>query len=432
MEEHQSAAQDALLTEMVIKPSTWIFRRVEALSYLANGETQRRVSIDFQIPEGYAAAHDDQPSVLVPVGIIRKQPLTRFDMRSADGQALPVLETAANGRVAERILEHAVSAAFDLPATADERLRSLISAVVYAPSDGAERALSALRSFLLSDLTVQQEVAHRADPEPAQQYALQLAADLSQCFLLVVDCPRDLVQGRAILKYEYEDAIDLAPWRFRVSRPLQVRIDRPSVGDAGSYHLEIRAPEGVAARSLQIKDADASSDLVFLGRGPTVHGLVRGTRGDFEAAVRLVPERRGSVTWAFGVGLAVALGFVAMTFAWDPLHSWLATEPSKGSALATVLLAFPAFLLVLLARTPEHFVASRVLRPARWVLLLTSLLMIVAAAVLIVVPTLELGRGAMVVLALLQSGIAVAAVLIRRQSDPGPMLTSKADAGGAQ
>lgn len=432
MERFESAEEDTLLTSMVIKPSTWIFRRVEVLSYAANGETRRRVSVDFRLPDGYGGAGGDNTSVLVPVGIIRKQPLTRFDMRSADGQALPVLETAANGRVAERVLGEAVRAAFDLSPTTGEQLRALISAVVYAPTDGAEVALAALRSFLQSVQTPDSNASHRTTLEPAQQYALQLAADLSQCFLLVVDCPRDLVRGRAILKYEYEDAIDLTPWRFRVFRPLEVRVDRPSVGDAGSYHLEVRAPEGVATRSLQIKDVGASSASVFLGRGPTVHGLVRGTRGDFEAGVRLVPERRGTVTWAFGVSLAVAVGFAAMALTWEPFHSWLAVETGKGGALATVVLAFPAFLLVLLARSPEHFVASRVLRPARWVLLLTSLLMIVAAAVLIVVPPLNLGRAAMVFLALLQTGIAIVAILIRRQSDPGPMLANKGDTGGVR
>lgn len=141
------------------------------------------------------------------------------------------------------------------------------------------------------------------------------------------------------------------------------------------------------------------------------------------AQVLVVPERRGTVSWAALASLSVAIGFAACAGLWHPLHAFLASSSRRGSSLATVLLALPAFMLVLLGRSPEHFLVSRILRPARWIVLLTSLLMLVAAAILIIVPASAWGARVFGSLAVVQFALAASACRIWLVSDPGPIIS---------
>lgn len=212
---------------------------------------------------------------------------------------------------------------------------------------------------------------------------------------------------------------------------MRVQIDRPAVGDANSYHLEVRAPDGIATKALKLADEGlGSEEAFFLGKGPIVHGHLNAQKADFGAQVLLVPERRGTVTWAAVSSVCVMAGFAACAVFWPPLHAFLSDPADKGSSLATVLLALPAFLLVLLGRSPEHFLVSRILRPARWIVLLTALLMLGGATVLIVIPPLSWGGWMFWSLASAQFVLTAMACRIWLVSDPGPIISKSDRAGG--
>lgn len=405
---------------MILKPSTWIHRRVESITYATNGETRRRVSVDLTIPSEYRQTLRDGDRVLLPLAIIAKEPLVRFDMRDAEGCALPVLETQANGRVAERVLKTLVLGAFGSDSVDGAELGSRVRKVVYAGRTEANEAVTSLRQYL-----------HPGADEYEKQLVLQLAVDLAHGFLLVVETARDSLGRRVIVKYEYEDSIALSGRAGPAFRPVRVQIDRPAVGDANSYHLEVRAPDGIATKALKLAgEGLGSEEVFFLGKGPIVHGHLNAQKADFGAQVLLVPERRGTVTWAAVSSICVMTGFAACAVFWPPLHTFLSDTAERGTSLATVLLALPAFLLVLLGRSPEHFLVSRVLRPARWIVLLTALLMLGGATVLIVVPPLSRGGWVFWSLASAQFFLAALACRIWLVSDPGPIISKSDRAGG--
>lgn len=412
--------QDRLLAEMVLKPSTWIHRRVESITYAANGETRRRVSLDLTIPTDYQETLKEGECALLPLAIMDKGPLVRFDMRDAEGRALPVLETQANGEVAQRVLGSLIVGAFGSDTGDGRELESRVRKVVYASRSEADEAVTALRQHL-----------NPQTEEFEKQLVLQLAVDLAQGFLLVVETTRQSLCRRVIVKYEYEDSIALSGRAGPTLRPLRVQIDRPAVGDADSYHLEVRAPDGIATKALRLTgEGLGDNEVIVPGRGSIVHGHLNAQKADFGAQVLLVPERRGTVTWAAVSSVCVMAGFAACAVFWAPLHSFLSDPSDRGSSLATVLLALPAFLLVLLARSPEHFLVSRILRPVRWIVLVTALLMLAGAAVLIVIPPLSWGGLLFYGLAVAQFALAVLACRIWYMSDPGPIISKRNARGG--
>ena len=410
---------DRALTRMVLFPSEWVRRRVETVSYSESGETRHRVSLDIQVPAGYLEHFQGREAVPVPLGLLRKAPLARFDMRDAQGSALPVLETPANGAIAERVLITALQAAEACREVPPEDVARAVHNVVYAEPSDADAVASTLRSLLGSS----------SDDGPAA-IALQLARELAHCFLLVVSCPRETVEYRTVLKFEYEDAISVEGGFRWPKSDLAIELDCPAMGSCASFHIEVRTPNGTGCRELLIGREQGTpgggSLHRFAGRGPTAHAnFAPGfLESGFRAQVVLVPERRGIVTWAAGASCTLASAFIGTAFAWDHGLLELLQDPGTGAALAAVVLAIPAFLFALLARTPEHFLVSRILRPARRTLLGTSLLMLCAASTMIIAPS--FGFRVMLGIGMLQALLAARAILAWKASDPGPIVTGTA------
>src|SRR5687768_8058014 len=72
----------------------WIHRRTETVALTDPETIRRRVAVDLTVFEDLPPLiHDGkgEPIYFVPLALLKKQPLTNFDLRNEGGKALPLL-----------------------------------------------------------------------------------------------------------------------------------------------------------------------------------------------------------------------------------------------------------------------------------------------------------------------------------------------------
>ena len=81
----------------------WVLRRVEGVEFETAASLRRRVSVDFLLePAIFGDATfewGDREIHYVPIAVLNKQPLTRFDVRDEAGSALPVMSRNKNAKI---------------------------------------------------------------------------------------------------------------------------------------------------------------------------------------------------------------------------------------------------------------------------------------------------------------------------------------------
>lgn len=221
--------EGALLLDLVRDGwGSWVNRRVESIELEDDKSVLRKVSVDFTIPApdvGEDQPQDAFPRIpYVPVALLRKRALRRFDLRDRNGNALPLLTADQNAKVGASMLT-AMTLAYGrqvggrfaqsmrgasgsvLPAEVGEDLR-LIPRLDIDAAVKRWQALGQVRG------THPQERAWRM-AIVGNHELMALAHDLAQNFLLLV--PLTVTPGeRRIVKYAYAEpshAPSLAPLR---------------------------------------------------------------------------------------------------------------------------------------------------------------------------------------------------------------------------
>lgn len=419
----------ASIAPLVMAPDRLVHRRVETVSYSDNGETRRHISLDLTVPK---LPNERCGQIVIPIAMLEKRVLARFDMRDDSGRSVPVLETAANAELSFGVLEYLVAQEFG--EVSEEVHRSLKAAI----SNPSVESLNL--NLHLSHGRAPTDEAH----ELRQKAVCSLADDLARRFVLYAVFPSEWRGQRQVVKFSYEDPIGIVRlgWRQRLLEHVKratpflksatvlsqrgwVEISEPHVSSAESFHLEVLAPSGLAAKSLRIwRNSTDEKDWVERGSGPIIHAQVAdGASGSSYAAyVALGPERRGLMTTMLIATLSVAFGFWACV-ALDEHLVAIAKDTTKVAAASAIVLVVPAFFFAFVARGTEHVITSRILRPPRWTLLLTSILLVAYAMVLVMGPSEEfLGRWAVSVAAI-QTLLAGCAILLFRKSVGGPTVS---------
>ena len=90
--------QALLLGVLPLGPQQWIHRRVEQVSYIDASTVRRRISIDFEVPDG-SIVRDAPGPVYVPIAQLAKRSLSRFDLRDSDGCSLPMVTRDRLGKL---------------------------------------------------------------------------------------------------------------------------------------------------------------------------------------------------------------------------------------------------------------------------------------------------------------------------------------------
>lgn len=280
----------------VAERSKWIHRRVEQITFPLPSERmyRRDVSIDFTIPN-VAAVNSEPPNrYYVPLSLLERwPPILRLDLRSAEGQPIPLLTSDQNAiadaallrAVARRALEKAGFKLNDELSETIDRLAGLRRSARQLPArrevmNGT--LLSLIPPRTLGDRTPEQEAL-------AQDHLfMELAGAMPRMTLLwlrVEGSPGD----REVVKLSYD-----APFRRRIKpwsrqafamSPLIVDFGAPHLGGSGSYHLAVSVPpplliSDAALLIRQPRTAEGRPDLVQPVTGCTSS---RGTE-DFASA----------------------------------------------------------------------------------------------------------------------------------------------------
>jgi hypothetical protein len=409
VETHASAwaAPESLhgeIAELLLTSSEWIHRRVDSVELLDDRTARRRVSVDFTLPRSSAARTRHAPLLL-----LRKQPLSNFDLRDEDGRPVPLLTRRQTGKITTSILVRLADAIAGTPLPGE-----LIDACAAIAQGSPAEASRAMR-FIATDL----------QPEPLRERIRrdvtfrELATTLVASFPVIVPV-RD-GDERRILKLAYDEPV--APSRGVLSAlgwwGFSMLVDLPYLSASGSHHLEVRQspglehvdavlvtrnPDGTRTRTWQ--PGPASATHFYAGDAP------RGSRG--LAIVRMRTRREGLLRSGPVFAAATAL---ALTGAWFALPG-IAT---KAADVGPLLLAFPAVLAAFLASTGEHPIASRLLLGARTLVFASGLWSFLAAAALALNPsvlTLRWTLGAMALLGWLTFAALVATLALPRPRSP--------------
>src|SRR4051794_436160 len=110
MPPHSLAVASAQNYDAVANPLDWIHRRVESISFTERLTVQRRISVDFTIKEQFspfiAGRDSEHPSLyFLPIALLRKwPPLMQLDLRTAEGDPIPLLTTGKNREIDAAVL----------------------------------------------------------------------------------------------------------------------------------------------------------------------------------------------------------------------------------------------------------------------------------------------------------------------------------------
>ncbi len=377
-----------VVQRLITEPAAWMNRRVEAFELIDDVTVRRRVSLDFTLPPEVVLSRAEQKTVeitteslpVVPLTILRKRKLRRFDLRDEEGAAVPVLTTSENGLVSWAALcqlAEAVTNRWPRRANGPSgRLRRELRAIATGTPPAAAEALDWLsrnstgrRLLADTDFNLMARLLENSfvlfaeiGPEPGRRRILKLAYEEP-------------------LKYAMPDepAEQLSPdWKVQLGwSPYPLEISLPAVGTARSFHFELGVPDGleIVSSSLDVGEQSLTSET-FVGRR-THLGLDEPTYGSVgRALVRVRAERQGFLSSALLLGLVtfvlLVVGFIRLDV--------IATEVE---AVGPVLLIVPALLAAFLVRPGEHALASRILAGTRIALTVAGVANVAAAAILV-------------------------------------------------
>jgi hypothetical protein len=385
---------------LVRRPAAWIWRRVDSFEFIDDVTIRRRASVDFTLPETYLTkAYEPRGAdsvYLAPLGLLKKDPLNRFDLRNEEGAAMSLLTSKETSRV--------VAAAIVATATArlGPRIESSVVRDVVEVVRGSEaEATSAFNRIVEPRRTARTTrwlLAH--DPE-----LRGILRELVRSFIVLVPVTKD--PRRRILKMAYDQDLEPGP-RRRLSlgqklgwRKATVNLRVPEVGFSAAYHADIQTPTDVEilraqllvnpgderySKDVRCRDGVRHTHLYRAGIPPSAAGVV---------SLELRVTRPGLIRAGFLIAVLAALLLTAGSLRLDAV----AKHPEVAS---TVLVLIPALLAAALLRPGEHELASKLLVGVRALVLGSGLLSIASAGSLLI----GLGHHARAVVWWVLSGLA--------------------------
>ncbi len=376
----------------------WVNRRVQQLEFLDTRAVQWRVSVDFNVP-------DDAPVItvgperfrLVPVTPWEKANLVAFDLRDEGGNTMWLPNTERTTRqLSAALTQWAKFILSDSPAAGGgsvpfpAELSTLLEEIVFRqpppwakshdPFDGIGTLTNPAANT--SGAVRAEELQDAIDRLRANMPFMSRLQELWQNNLIVA-AVTDSPGARRVIKLSFESVVTFRRPTARSLRLLQSlgwrawRLDM-FIGDrGGSHHLEVTAPTGIDIVRISAQPAvpgQAGATFTAEGGAPHVHIEVPARhRGRYRATIRLRVSRPGWLTTTWMAGLVIAVVMVVARIKLAVLYSTLpgAVMGESGTA-ATLLLALLAVFGTVLFGPGGHPLASRLLRAARFLILVDS------------------------------------------------------------
>jgi len=361
--------------QLLSDEARWIHRRVETVDLLAQELVRRQVTVEFTLPEPLLdelRIGADGPWC-VPIAILEKQPLRHFDLLE-DDEWRPILGREHNGPIASALVLAAARLAIDSE-TVDSEVMLQLDRIAQGDPDDAREAVAVLRRRS----THEPQVATILDHDTSGYFVETFA----ESYMLIALLAKP--HGRRILKYSYDEHLRFIRGRPGRARrlagrlgwsPLVIDIAVPTAAHTASYHAEVVVPEELRIDAFVL---DAATDELL--STDIEHGVDRASLhapgvppdADPLLTVAVSAERSGVPTLAFVISAVTAL-LLLLGAAIGQLDS-----PTAGSSVA-VLLAGSVLFAATVARGGEHRLVRGIFVGQRWLLSITAIAALAAAA----------------------------------------------------
>lgn len=361
----------------------WVHRRVESISFEDDVSVIRRVSVDLELPLPSRRRSQQQAiaqEIVVPLALLRKEPLVNFDLRDENSASLPMLTSTENRRLAwSTIGSIAEVVARGAGVSLTDAIRRELWTITGAATTQAKAALHRLENPAGADAPLRGTLM-------SDSYLRTLAHMFAGNFLLCV-LLEFKKRTRRIIKYSYAEPV---PWRSTEMsfaqgmgwQPVEFGFPVPSIGRGASYHFEIEAPEGLQVRSGTLSAETSEGTVVRQGasEGRRLHMYLAGAKQTARgrATVQLRPVERGLLRNSLLMSGICAL---IMGLAWCLLSR---IEARGFQTPAALLLAIPGLIAVLVARPQEPALTTELLRGVRGAVASSAVWVFVGASLLAV------------------------------------------------
>ncbi len=453
-ERHQLELEGKRLAGLVIG-WRWIERRVESVTYLSEARALREVSITLTLPDHiqpavYTGAHDEyhgfqdpqppairrrpyrslrvpavvrrckpavQPFYYVPLTLIDKEKMTRFDFTDEQDTALPLLSAIEKGVMASGLL---IALANEALAEEDMSLPPEIADEFRAIAEGRPRQALKLLGCFMERSQLPGVYAALHGPSRNARVLRALLRAFAQCYILVVPLA-DGPYHKRLIKFSYEENLTFrfslpmeggvlrrsAQWLSRFAldltrtfgwRARQIWLGTPAYGHGGTYHFEMSAPSGTKITQMTLVGLTVTPEMneskvtwtssqeigisAPLEEQYLPHVCCREKKpGAFAVAytkIRLASPTviRAAFFAALGTALALIVGY-------HFLEHLLTEHNDLAGAGAALLLFVPTAASIYISRVQEHPMVTSMLLGVRLASLLSGASAFAAASVLI-------------------------------------------------
>lgn len=339
------------ISRMIHGSDAWIHRRVERVEFNDDQMLTRHLSMDFTVPSFVPRLPWQGMHCLVPLTMLRKEPLTNFDLHDETKRSVPILTAAQNGALSLGILLSLAGSVLDR--AVEGRTREALQALVNVPANDADDdAWDAFTDVLIGGTDA--ALAEHVD-------FLALTEGFFERFLLVAVLEAQ-AGDRRILKLGYDSPFELddgGTLRSRFAarsglRPAVVSFAVESLMPPMSTHVEVVKPTDIeilrvdAQVSAPTRSASTAGPRRHLHLGELVAGEATVGR------VHVLPEATGWMEASRWVPWVVFLMITAVMLRLDGLQ-----KIDQGAGPASLTLAVTAFVAGLLSRPPAHALATR-------------------------------------------------------------------------
>lgn len=348
----------------------WVLRRVEQVRFESDVAARRQVTLDFRMPVNRPRRRTDRHH-LVPLGFLKKQALTDFDLRDEGGNSVPLATRRENGLAAWSVLvEHADLILRDESLTLRSSIVSDLWRLVICYAEEADHVVGQLwnrRNASRERLVLRED----------KQFS-GLARHLANEFMLIVPMKHD-PGNRRILKYSY---VERFPWpTLSIAKrlawlPVTLEFPVPALGESESYHFEVTAPPG-----LVIAKAELRAGAEILTKSTKTGGVAHLYFPHERERPKARPVAGVSVQPATPGVIRSSLIFMFLLTGLLLLFALRLREVKDDAALA-VLLAVPGLIALFVVRPREHDLTTRLLLTIRLLVISAAFLPLGAASIL--------------------------------------------------
>jgi hypothetical protein len=409
------------------QPERWIHRRVDRISFKDHQVAHHKVSVDFTLPAGVPPIGkiDGEDIYIAPLFLLAKDaphppregrrsrrrlpgfgrgrpdhvkptiptaPYSNLDFTDQNGRRIPLITRRQSGLLAKAVLLDDAERILGKPVA--KELGEKISAL---PSRSWPD-LAEVLSWILEEPAYwwcDPRIKLRED-ETFPELAYTIASHSIVACLLVDGPPR-----RSLYKLSYDEQLDesFSPrkghWRQSLGwKPEQYSVPLNEVGGSASYHVEIEVPKELLIDSVNLFGKRyrwfggnlldrANRDYAIQQAGSASEGKIY--------IPQPLPGRRFGVAWvnfrmrrsgflisAFMTSFVIMVMLIVAAFAVP-----VVAQENQSESAAAALLLVPALVAVYIARPGEHPITTKMLRRARFALVIDAIIPVFAVFLLI-------------------------------------------------